>query len=415
MAYSRSQIIAALDVGSSKVACVVAQPLDDGYRVLGAGTRRAQGLRQGVVTEMDAAEAAIRAAVDTAEKMAGITIEDIFVSLSGGLPSSQYVTVEMAAPDRPIDDLDVRRLLQQAGARADAGERAVLHAIPMNFTLDGASGIRDPRGMAGCRLGVDVHVVSAAAGAQRNLEMCVERCMLRPADLIAATYAAGLGCLSWDDRDLGSAVVDLGAGVTKIGIFREGALIHADTIPMGGAHITNDIARILATTIEAAERLKTTRGGVYVGPADDDEMVPVPGLGESWSEGAGRMPLSLLIGIIRPRVEEILETVRERIDSSGHAAIAGRKVVLTGGGSLLTGLDRMAHDILDMPVRIGRPVSLSGLPDAMSGPAYTTLAGAVAFAERRLEARAEATASPGSGAMRAGRFARLGRWLKENF
>lgn len=415
MAYSRSQIIAALDVGSSKVACVVAQPIDDGYRVLGAGTRRAQGLRQGVVTEMDAAEAAIRAAVDTAEKMAGITIEEIFVSLSGGHPSSQYVSVEMTAPDRPIDDHDVRRLLQQAGARTEPGERTVLHAIPMNFTLDGASGIRDPRGMAGCRLGVDVHVVSAAAGAQRNLEMCVERCMLRPADLIASTYASGLGCLSWDDRDLGSAVVDLGAGVTKIGIFREGALIFADTIPMGGMHVTNDLARILATTIEAAERLKTTRGGVYVGPADDEEMVPVPGLGESWNEGAGRMPLSLLIGIIRPRVEEILETVRERIDSSGHAAIAGRKVVLTGGGSLLTGIDRMAHDILDMPVRIGRPISLSGLPDAMSGPAYTTLAGAVAFAERRLEARAEPTAGGGAGTMRAGRFARFGRWLKENF
>lgn len=414
MAHGRSQIVTALDVGSSKVACAVAQPLDDGYRVLGAGTRRAHGLRQGVVTDMDAAEAAIRAVVDTAEKMAGIAVDEVFVSLSGGHPASHIVGVEVAAPDRPIADHDVRRLLQQAGARAEPGERSVLHAVPVSFSLDGAGGIRDPRGMVGRRLGVDVHIVTAAAGAQKNLEISVERCMLRPADLVSGAYAAGLGCLSWDERDLGAAVVDLGAGVTKIGIFRDGTLVHVDTVPIGGAHITNDVARILATSIEAAERLKTTRGGVYVGPNDDNETIPVPAIGEGWTEGAGRMPLSLLIGIIRPRVEEILETVRERIESSGHAAIAGRKVVLTGGGALLNGIDRLAHDILDKPIRIGRPRGLGGLPAAMSGPDYSTLAGAIAFAERRLEARADAQA-PIAGTGRPGRFVRFGRWLRENF
>lgn len=415
MASSRSHIIAALDVGSAKVACVVARPGEDGYRVLGAGTRRAHGLRKGVVTDMDAAEAAIRAAVDTAEKMAGIAIDEVFVVLSGGYPASHMVGVEVAAPDRPIGDHDVQRLLKQAGARSEPGERSVLHAIPVGFSLDGAGGIHDPRGMEGRRLGVDVHIVTAATSAQRNLDICIGRAHLTPVDLVAGAYAAGLGALTWDERDLGAVAVDIGAGVTKIGIFRDGHLIHVDSVPIGGAHVTNDIARILATSIDAAERLKTTRGGVFVGPHDDDETIPVPAIGDGWTESASsRMPLSLLIGVIRPRVEEILETVRERIESSGHAAMAGRKIVLTGGGSLLSGIDRLAHDILDKPVRIGRPQNVTGLPEAMLSPAYCALAGSLAFADRRLEARAQLAGGPAA-QRRSGGLVRIGRWLRENF
>ena len=249
MANGRSQFIAALDVGSSKISCAVAQPLDDGYRVLGAASRRAEGLRRGVITDMDAAEAAIRDVVDQAEQRAGVALEDVFVSLSGGMPSSHVAEVEIAAPDRPITDQDVRRLLQLAGTREEQGERSVLHAIPVGFALDGETGIQDPRGMVGRRLSARVHLLSAAQGAQRNLKMCIERCLLRPVDLVAAPYAAGLGCLSWDARDLGSVVIDLGAGVTKIGIFRSGTLIFADAIPIGSAHITNDIASIPGLTL----------------------------------------------------------------------------------------------------------------------------------------------------------------------
>ncbi|WP_417513950.1 cell division protein FtsA [Minwuia sp.] len=414
MASSRSPIIAALDVGSSKVACAVATPHNGGHRILGAATKRAHGLRKGVVTDMDAAEAAIRAAVDIAERMAQTEIDEVFVSLSGGFPASHTVGVEITAPDRPIDDQDVRRLLRQAGAKSEPGERSVLHAIPVGFSLDGASGIGDPRGMVGRRLGVDVHIATAASFAQRNLEMCVGRAHLRPADLIAGAYAAGLGALTWDERDLGTAVVDLGAGITKIGMFRDGNLVHVESVPIGGAHITNDVARILATSIEAAERLKTTRGGVFVGPQDDDETIPVPAIGDGWTEASSQMPLSLLIGVIRPRVEEIFETVRERIESSGHAAMAGRKIVLTGGGSLLSGIDRLAHDILDKPVRVARPLNVTGLPEAMSSPAYTTLVGCLAFADRRLEARAQLHAVSES-QRRGGGIARFGRWLRENF
>jgi cell division protein FtsA len=187
-----------------------------------------------------------------------------------------------------------------------------------------------------------------------------------------------------------------------------------DSAAIGGAHVTNDVARILATSIEAAERLKTTRGGVFVGPHDDDVTIPVPAIGDGWTQGANQMPLSLLIGVIRPRVEEIFETVRERIESSGHATVAGRKIVLTGGGSLLTGIDRLAQDILDKPVRIARPRNVTGLPDAMSGPDYTTLTGCLAFAERRLEARAQLQ-SGGDSPRKAAGFARIGRWLRENF
>lgn len=414
MASSRSPIIAALDVGTSKVACAVAVAEPGGHRILGAATKKAHGLRKGVVTDMEAAEAAIRAAVDIAERMAQVEISDVFVSLSGGNPASHTVGVEITAPDRPIDSHDVQRLLRQAGARSEPGERTVLHAIPVGFSLDGDAGIADPRGMVGRRLGVDVHITTAASFAQRNLEMCVSRAHLMPADMVAGAYAAGLGALTWDERDLGTAVVDLGAGVTKIGMFRDGNLVHVDSIAIGGAHVTNDVARILATSIDAAERLKTTRGGVYVGPQDDDVTIPVPSIGDGWTNAANQMPLSLLIGVIRPRVEEIFETVRERIESSGHATMAGRKIVLTGGGSLLSGIDRLAHDILDKPVRIARPQNMSGLPEAMDSPAYSALAGCLAFAGRRMEARAQLSAAEQS-RRSAGGIARFGRWLKENF
>lgn len=414
MANGRSQVIAALDVGSSKVSCAVAQPLDDGYRVLGAASRRAEGLRRGVITEMDAAEGAIRDVVDQAEQKAGVAVEDVFVSLSGGMPSSHVTEVEMAAPDRPITDQDVRRLLRLAGTREEQGERSVLHAIPVGFTLDGETGIQDPRGMVGRRLSARVHLLSAAQGAQRNLKVCIERCLLRPVDLVAAPYAAGLGCLSWDARDLGSVVIDLGAGVTKIGIFRNGSLIFADAIPIGSAHITNDIASIPGLTLAFAERLKTRHGSLFVGPNDDDVTVTLPTFVEGWTDGTGQMSLSLLTGIIRPRVEEIFETVREIIDSSGHAAIAGRNIVLTGGGSLLTGIDALARDILDRPVSLGRPIGLDGLKKDMSGPDFTTLAGTIAFAERRLEAR-HAVDVPAALPGRVRRMIRLGRWLRENF
>ncbi|WP_416899915.1 MAG: cell division protein FtsA [Minwuia sp.] len=413
MASVRSSIVAALDVGSSKVSCAIAAPHGEGHRVLGAAMKKAYGLRKGVVTDMEAAEAAIRAAVDIAERMAGTQVDEVFVTLSGGSPASHTVGVEVTAPDRPIDDHDVRRLLRQAGARSEPGERSVLHAIPVGFSLDGESGIADPRGMVGRRLGLDVHIATAASFAQRNLEACVSRAHLRPADLIAGAYAAGLGALTDDERNLGTAVVDLGAGVTKIGMFRDGNLVHVDSVPIGGAHITNDVARILATSIDAAERLKTTRGGVFVGPQDDDTTIPVPAIGDGWTEAANQMPLSLLIGVIRPRAEEIFETVRERIESSGHAAMAGRKIVITGGGSLLSGIDRLAHDILDKPVRVGRPQNITGLPEAMSGPAHTALTGSLCFADRRLEARARLDAPVDSG--RRGGFARIGRWLRENF
>lgn len=414
MASSRSPIIAALDVGSSKMSCAVAVAEPGGYRIIGAATRRAHGLRKGAITDMEAAESAIRSVVDMAERNAKTEIREVYVSLSGGTPASHTVGVEIAAPDRAIDDRDVQRLLRQAGARSEPGERAVLHAIPVGFALDGQTSISDPRGMVGRRLGVNVHIATASSAAQRNLENCVMRADLAPADLVAGAYAAGLGALTWDERDLGTTVVDLGAGVTKVGMFREGNLVHIDCIAIGGAHVTNDVARILATSIEGAERLKTTRGGVYVGPQDDEVTIPVPSVGDGWTGGSNQMPLSLLIGVIRPRVEEILETVRERIDSSGHAAMAGRKIVLTGGGSLLTGIDRLAQDILNKPVRIARPQGVSGMPEAMDNPAHTALAGCLAFAGRRLEARAQLSAAVPA-QQRGGSIARFGRWLRENF
>lgn len=412
MVSQKANIVAAVDVGSSKVACVIAEKSGSEYRVVGAATRRAHGLRYGVVTDMAAAENTIRATVDAAEKMAGERVDRVFTVIAGGAPSSHTVGVEIEAPDREIGNADVYRLLRQAGARTEPGDRTVLHAIPVSFSLDGAQGIVDPRGMAGRRLGVDVHVVTVADGARRNLAMCIERCMLKPEAMVTGPYAAGLGCLDADELALGAAVVDLGAEVTKIGIFSHNSLIHTDTFTIGGSHVTRDIATLLSTTYDEAERLKTTRGSALNGPRDDETAINVQSLGTHWTQGAPTMPLSVVNGVIRPRIEEILETVRECIDSSGYPSLA-RKVVLTGGGSQLTAIDRIAAEILEKPVRLGRPQNdmLGALPLSMTEPEFSALTGAMRFAERRLENMIE-EAKP---TRPTGRIARLGRWLKENF
>jgi len=413
MAVSRSQVLTVLDVGTSKTACLIAIAEPGGFRVLGAAAKRTYGVRRGGITDMDAVEDTIRATVAAAEKNAEIHVEEVFVALSGGAPASQTVRVEISLSDKPIGDGDVHRLLRQAGARSEPGERSVLHVVPVAYSLDGSPNIADPRGMYGRRLGVEVHMASASSAMQTSLDACVRRAMLRPADLISGGYASGLGGLTTDEQELGTTVVDLGAGVTKLAMFEQGNLVHLESVPIGGSHVTNDIARILSTSIDGAERLKVTRGGVFVGPRDDDEIIDVPPIGEGWGVDAKPMPLSLLIGVIRPRVEEIFETVRERIDSSGYGPIAGRKVVLTGGGSMLNGIERLAHDMLDRPVRRGRPMNVSGLPESMQGPAYAALVGCLGFAQRRTWAR-QRLAADNDNQRRASGLFRFGRWLKEN-
>ncbi len=412
MVGGRHGLIAALDVGTTKTCCFIARNGAEGLRTVGIGHQVSKGLRSGAVTDMDQVEESIRAAVDQAERMAGETVRDVFVNLSCGDPNSHIVGVECAIAGYEVSEQDYRRVLDQGQPEVDT-DREVIHRLPIGFSIDGNGGIRDPRGMYGERLGVNLHVITAAPGPLRNLSLCVRRGHLDLAGVVVSPYASGLACLVPDELDLGATLVDMGGGSTTIAVFHDGNLIHTATIPIGGAHVTNDIARGLSTPTSHAERLKTLYGSAIPSPSDDSEMIDVPQVGEDEQESAHHIPRSILNGIIRPRVEETLEMVRGRLEASGIERVAGRRVVLTGGSSQVQGVRDLAARILDKQVRVGRPIGIKGLADATCGPAFSTCAGLLAFGAEA-EERAYAKREPANENF-SGRFARIGKWLRESF
>jgi cell division protein FtsA len=410
---ARNGLIAALDIGTTKVCCFIARADEESVRVTGIGHQISKGMKGGVITDMDDVEACIRTAVDAAERMADETLEDVFVNLSGGFPASHTVGVEVAIAGHAVTESDLNRVLDHARTRHEPGERQVVHAIPVGFTIDGSRGIRDPRGMYGERLGVNMHVVTAATGPLRNLSVCVERCHLTMADMALSQYASGLACLVEDEMDLGVTIVDMGGGTTNMGVFYDGSLIHADSVAIGGGHVTTDIARGLSAPVNHAERLKTLYGSAVPSPSDAGEIIAVPQVGESDEEAVNHMPRSLLIGIIKPRLEETFELVRDRLTSSGVDKLAGRRVVLTGGASQLHGVRDLAARVLDKQVRVGRPIRLQGLAESTAGPAFATCGGLLFYAARKQAEELDAgTTAKGRSP---GRLQRIGKWLRENF
>jgi cell division protein FtsA len=409
----RGSLIAALDIGSSKLCCFLGRVEENGARIVGIGHQVSRGVRGGLIVDLEAACQAILSTVHAAEEMAGETVTEVIVNLSGGFGASRIVKAEIALNGREITDGDMRRVLNQGYALKAAEEREAIHSIPVGFSIDDSRGIRDPRGMFGQRLGVNMNVVSATSGAVRNLAACIARCHLEIAALVVSPYASGLSALVPDETGLGVTVIDMGGGTTGIAVFFEGNLVFTDTVPAGGIHVTNDIARGLSTPVAHAERMKTLYGSAIASPADERETIAVPQVGEEEDGEANRVPKSLLVGIITPRLEEIFELVRNSLEASGFDKVAGRRVVLTGGASQLPGVRELAGLILDKQVRVGKPLRIAGLAEATGGPAFATSAGLVQFAlSERAETLRQGRAlaeEPG------GLMGRFGVWIREYF
>ena len=412
-------LVAALDIGSSKICCFIARVEDDGApRVVGIGQQISRGLKGGAIIDMDLAETSLLNAVHAAEQMAGETIDRVVVNLSGGYPASTTVGVEVSLNGHEVGEADLRRALEhghqtQVLRQRDDNGRQMIHSIPTGYSIDGNHGIRDPRGMYGDNLGVDMHIITAACGAVRNVSTCIQRCHLEPSAFVVSPYAAGLACLVEDERELGVTVIDMGGGTTTIAVFYENNVIFTDIIPVGGNHVTSDIARGLSTPLVHSERMKTLYGHVIAVPTDENELIDVPQVGEEDSAESQQIPRSLLVGIIQPRLEETLELVRARLELSGFDKIAGRRVVLTGGACQLPGTRELASAVLDKQVRIGRPAGVLGLAEATSGPAFATCAGLLKYAvsgESAVQRDASAEAQEMGGLI-----GRLGHWFRENF
>ena len=409
---SHGGAIAALDIGSSKICCLIARADDPAaIKVIGFGHTSSQGVRAGAIVNIEDAEAAIANAVHAAEQMAGVNAHDVFVNVSGGRPTSLTLGVEVAILDQEVSEVDLRRALAQGRAQHRIPENEVIHAIPVSYSLDGNRGIRDPRGMFGDRLGVQLHMVTAGSGPLRNLKTCVARCHLDIEGSAVNPYASGLACLVEDELDLGCTCIDLGGGTTSLAVFAEGNLVFTDCVAVGGSHVTSDIARGLATPLGHAERMKILHGNAMSSSSDERDMITVPLVGEDERTQTNQVPKSQLVRIIRPRLEEIFELVKARLEDSGVDAVSGRRVVLTGGGAQLPGIRELAQQVLDKQVRIGRPTRVSGLPEAASGPAFATAAGLLIQATRQ---HTELTISSPAVAMPKSLIGQVGMWLREH-
>lgn len=372
--HKKPETVAVLDIGSNKVVCMIGQQDPNmGVRLIGSGFGISAGIKGGVVVDMQAAEAGIRMAVENAERQAGMAIRAVAVNVSTRSLRSHQMSVDTDFASGEVADRDVSRVITSSLSELATPEDAILHAIPMDFSIDGEDGIRDPRGMFGSKLGVNMHFVLAGIGPLRNLAHCIERCHLRISSVCVSPYAAGLAVLTSDERDLGVTVIDLGAGITTAAIFRDNTLVHVDAIPQGGNAVTNDIAVMLSTPMEAAERIKTIYGSALHGSDDDYVSIPCPPMGAQ--DTLHHEPKSLLTSVVRSRTEEIFEALRERLAEAGLDKYSGRRIVLTGGGAHLTGVREVAEQVFNKRVRIGRPNGVLGLPETLSGPDFAVACG----------------------------------------
>ncbi len=418
----KGSLLAALDIGSSKVACFIGRVADDEgtFEILGVGHHAARGIKSGTIVDLDQAETVIRQTVHAAENMAATVMKhyplrEVVVNLPGVHAVSYAHRADVQVAGHEITDNDVRRALakaQEQVLREGNEESELIHTIPRGFRIDGHEGIREPRGMYGQSLGVDIHMVTGDVGALRNMATAIGRSHLDISALCVSAYAAGLSCLVEDEMDLGCTVIDIGGGVTSFAVFQGKMMIYSDAIPVGGQHITSDIAKCLTTPLQDAERLKALYGSAMASHLDESELIDVPRVGEVEHHEPNHVPRSLLVGIIQPRVEEIFEMVNGRLRDSGLGSVIGRRVVLTGGSSQIAGLRDLAGHVLDKQVRLGRPIRLTGLPDAVSGPAFATTAGLLTYiSERGDEMPAEIMAQAEGGSV----WERVKFWMQENW
>ena len=404
----RTGLIAALDVGSSKIACIIGRTEAGGIKVLGSSLHESQGIRSGAVTNLDLADQSIRKAVDAAEQLADHRIQDVILSVQCGQPKSINTRAERDLGGVLLEDSHLRELLGEAKRHCREDGYETVQASATGYVVDQVRGVADPRGMYCERLGVSVHAVAVRAAPLKNLRLAVERCHLGIARQLYAPYAAGLSTLAADEMSLGATLIDLGAGSTSVAVFMENALVHVESVPLGGVHITSDIARVLSAPMGAAERIKTLYGSALASGDGGNDMIELPLMGEESDHGSKRVKRSILTQIIQTRMEEILNEVQSRLRKSGFDVAAGRRAVLTGGGCQLAGAGDLVSRVMGKQVRIGRPQTFPGLAAATAGPAYATALGLlIAGATRSVEVQEPnppPEAKPGRGG--------LGDWVR---
>ena len=420
-----SKIFGAVNTGSFRISAMIMGLTDTGELVvLGSGHRASQGIKRGYVTDMAAATYAIRDAVERAEKNAGASVQSVWVGCAGAGLASQVSKVEIEIGGRRIEEEDIEALLIAARDTIQPDGRMVLHAQPAHYTLDGAHGVANPKGLHAERLGVDIHVMLADGAPVRNLTEAVQNAHLDVEAVVATPLAAGHSCLSAEERELGVALVEIGGDVTNVAVYIGGMLLGLKALPFGSNDITDAIASAFGIRRFQAERLKCVSGSAIASPADHREMIPVNGRGDEHSGPIARgadennqIARAELVSIVTQKLGQLTDEIGKTLKVMGFSGVRGGQVVLTGGGAELAGLAEFSQGALGMPVRIGRPPTLKGLPEAHSTPGFATLAGLCLYAaDDPIDIRAigqshTLTTRYGSGAV----FERLYKAVKDYF
>lgn len=386
-----ARLIGAINIGSFRISAIIVGITESGeLQVLGSFHRQSNGVKRGYVTDMDAATYAVRDALEKAEKMAQASVDKVWIGCSGAGLSSDIRPVEIHIGGRRIEEADIEQLLIAAQASLQPDGRTVLHAQPACYFLDGADGVANPKGLHAERLGVDIHVMLADGAPIRNVTEAVQRAHLKVEGVVATPLAAGYACLSEEERDLGVALIEMGAEVTNVAVYAGGMLVGLTAIGRGSGDVTDAIATSFGIKRFQAERVKCKHGSAIASRTDHREMVAVLGPNEDLSgpvargtDDRGQVPRAELISVITGELDELMREIGRSLEAMGFSATKGaraRQVVVTGGGAELPGLADYAQSVLGTPVRIGRPPAMKGLPDAHLGPGFATLMGLAMYA-----------------------------------
>ena len=389
-------VVAILDVGTSKIVCMILQfdpsvqmhasegmgaiAKHGAFRIIGVAKTRSRGVKLGEISTMEETERAVRTAVQGAQKMANVRVDHVMACFSGANPKSYGLAGEVEVETGNVTDMDISRVLAACDAPEFGDGREAIHAMPVNFALDQNPSLSDPRGQIGHLLSVDMHLLTIDTRVIQNLITCIKRCDLELAGVVSSAYASAISALVEDEQELGAACIDIGGGSTSVSVFLRKQMIFADSVRIGGDHVTSDLSSGLQIPKNTAERIKTIHGGVVATSMDDRDMIDVDGQSGDWDHDRRQFTRSEIIGIIRPRVEEILEEVYHKLQAARFDTLPSQRIVLTGGASQIPGMEGLASRILGQQVRLGRPLRVHGLPQAATGPDYAAPVGLALYA-----------------------------------
>ena len=402
---SQGELIVGLDIGTTKICAAVGEVTEEGVQIVGIGHHPSDGLRKGVVVNIESTVESIRKAVQEAELMAGCDISNVYAGIAGGHVAGFNSNGIIAIKGNEITPADKDRVIEAARAVAIPQDREVIHVLPQEYIVDGQRGIRNPVGMAGVRLEADIHVVTGASAAAQNIVKCAQKADLDVLEMVLEPLASSEAVLIPEERDLGVALIDIGGGTTDLAVFTKNCIRHTYVLPLGGNNLTNDISIGLRAPLVDAEKIKQYYGTCSSGKIGKDDSIEIPGVG---GRKPRKLPRQILGEILEPRVQEMFELLDQELWRAGMKNNISSGVVLTGGAVLLDGMAEIAEQVFNAPARIGKPTGVTGLVDMVNSPMYATAVGLVLYGAR----------NQGQGQSRRqekGTFDKLINWLKKWF